>query len=287
MTDTTVRFPNLNDSNYAEWSVRMEAVLVRRGMWSMVKIPISGVDADGGVKAVSTIAAELESAMKRRDAGKMDEARAEMILRVDDGQLSHMRSRDPLEIWETLERVHRAAGFATSLALRRRFLTAKKGAGQSMQAWIGHIQGLAFRMEQSGVEVSDQDKILALTMGLPPSYDPVIINFDATPSELLTLNNVIARLLNEEVRQSSDSNVAKDPEDEAMMVTGGGKGGRGARNTVGADVTCFFCDGKGHFKSDCPEKRAWEKSKKKSKAEVDTAAAAVGCDSDFEDDVAF
>ena len=35
------------------------------------------------------------------------------------------------------------------------FLTAKKAAGQLMQAWIGHIQGLAFHMEQSGVEVSD------------------------------------------------------------------------------------------------------------------------------------
>ena len=86
MTDTTVRFPNLNDSNYAEWSVRMEAVLVRRGLWSMVKIPISGVDADGGIKAVSTIAAELESAMKKQDAGKMDEAHVEMILRVEIGR---------------------------------------------------------------------------------------------------------------------------------------------------------------------------------------------------------
>lgn len=79
-----------------------------------------------------------------------------------------------------------------------------------MQAWIGHIQGLVFRMEQSGVEVSDQDKIIVLTMGLPPSYDPVIINFDATPSQLLTLNNIIVHLLNEAVHQSSDSKVAKD-----------------------------------------------------------------------------
>ena len=252
----------------------------------MVKIPISGVDAEGAVKAVSTIMAELEEAKKKRDAGKMDEARAEMILCVEDGQLSHMRSRDPLEIWETLERVHRAAGFATSLALRRQFLTAKKGDGQAMQAWIGHIHGLAFRMEQSGVDVSNQDKILALMMGLPPSYDPIIINFDATPSELLTLNNVVARLLNEEVRQTGSLNVAKAPEerDEAMVVSGGGKGGRGARNTAGADVTCFFCDGKGHFKLDCPEKRAWEQAKKKSKGEV---AAAAFCDSDFEDDVVF
>ena len=58
----------------------------------MVKIPISGVDAEGAVKAVSTIMAELEEAKKKRDAGKMDEARAEMILCVEDGQLSHMRS---------------------------------------------------------------------------------------------------------------------------------------------------------------------------------------------------
>ena len=38
----------------------------------------------------------------------MDEACAEMILNVDNGPFSHMYSRDPLEIWETPERVHRA-----------------------------------------------------------------------------------------------------------------------------------------------------------------------------------
>ena len=65
MTDTTACFLNLNDSNYAEWSVQMEAILVRRGLWPMVKIPISGVDADGGVKAVSTIMTELEEAKKK------------------------------------------------------------------------------------------------------------------------------------------------------------------------------------------------------------------------------
>ena len=46
----------------------------------------------------------------------------------------------------------------------------------------------------------------------------------------------------------------------------------------------LFCDGKGHFKSDCPEKQAWEQLKKKLKGEV---VAAAFCDSDFEDDVVF
>lgn len=70
-----------------------------------------------------------------------------------------------------------------------------------------------------------------------------------------------------------------------MVVTGGGKNGCGAWNPVGADVTCFFCKREGHFKFDCPEKWAWEKLKKK--GELDTAAAAVCCYSDSEDDVVF
>ena len=64
MTNTTVCFLNLNNSNYAKWSVQMEAILVKQGLWPMVKIPISGVDADGGVKAILMIMAELEEVKK-------------------------------------------------------------------------------------------------------------------------------------------------------------------------------------------------------------------------------
>ena len=112
-------------------------------------------------------------------------------MRVNDGQLAHMHSADPMEIWDTLERVHRAAGFATSLALQRRFLTGKKTDDQSMQSWIGQVQSLAFQMAHARIAITDQDRILALTMGLPGTYDAVIINFDSTPADQLTLNNVI------------------------------------------------------------------------------------------------
>ncbi|KDR81147.1 hypothetical protein GALMADRAFT_16886, partial [Galerina marginata CBS 339.88] len=152
-------FTRLNDTNYAEWALRMEAVLIRAGLWSTIDI----------------------------------------------------------------QSVHRAAGFATSLALRRKFLTMKKTKTQTMQAWIADVQGLAFRLEQAGIDVADQDKILALTMGLSPSYDAVIINFDATPSDQLSLTHVIARLLNEEVRQAKPDgdDDSKDEPDEAMAVTRG------------------------------------------------------------------
>jgi hypothetical protein len=204
----------------------------------------------------------------------MAEARAEMVLHVEDGQLSHMSARDPMVIWEDLRRIHQAAGFATSLALRRRFLTAKKDDNETMEAWIGRIQTLILRMEHADVEVSDQDKILAYTMGLPPSYGAVIINFDATPPNLLTVEHVITRLLNEETRQESDSTSPTAADiDEAMAVI--------ARRDV-ADTTCFFCDKKGHFKSECPERLAWQSAKRNKK--IGTTALAIGLDSDSEND---
>ena len=129
-----------------------------------------------------------------------------------------------------------------------------------MQAWIGQIQGLAFRMEHAKIAVTDQDKILAITMGLPPSFDNVIINFDSMSTDTLTLNLVITRLLNEEVRQITSALLVKEEDqiktelDEAMAVS---------RTKPISEILCFFCDAKGHYKSDCPERKAWEKSKSK------------------------
>jgi len=221
-TKSSAWFQWLNNSNYAEWSLRMEAVLVRASLWGMIHPEVDHMKQDGTEKDALMIALELEAALKTRTTTKMNEARAEIILRLEDGQLSHcLRSNDPRTIWLILESVHHAAGFATSLALRRKFLTLKKTPSETMQAWIGKIQALGFHLEQAGITVSDQDKILALTMGLPSSYDAVIINFDSTPSDQLTLSHVISCLLNEEVRQTSGSQPSDDKDteesrDEAM-----------------------------------------------------------------------
>jgi hypothetical protein len=251
----TVRFSCLNDSNYAEWAVHMQAILVRCGLWSQ----IINIVVDETGKDATTIAAEVEDLKKKRNAVKMDEACAEMVLRVEDSQLSHMHSGDLMEVWQTLHHVHLAAGFATSLTLHRKFLTAKKSTAQSMQAWIGHIKSLVFCMEEAGVEVA---------------------------SELLTLNHVIACLLNEEARQSSHSATTneEDGHDEVLAAVQKNRSHPCAtgRNTS-TDIICYFCDEKGHYKSECPARREWEKAKAKKIKGV----AAAAWDSESDSDISF
>ena len=47
--------------------------------------------------------------------------------------------------------------------------------------------------------VTDEDQILALTMGLDVSYEPFVISLDSTQLELLTLDYIIHCLLNKGV----------------------------------------------------------------------------------------
>ena len=67
---------------------------------------------------------------------------------------------------------------ATRLALRRKFLTATKGEGETMLAYVGRVQAMAFELECINVGVTEEDRILALTMGLDASYESFVISLE-------------------------------------------------------------------------------------------------------------
>ena len=272
--DRTPHFAPLNDTNFHEWSIRIEAHLIRKDLWGTVTCE---TDTDG--KSDAEIEGIWADWRKKRSMKKITEAYAEMVLRVEDSQLVHMRSKDPEVIWDTLAQVHRARGLATRLALRRNFLTSVKGAEQSMSAWVGRVKLMSFRLEDIGVDVSDEDTILALTMGLDKSYDSFIISLDTTPPEQLTLDYVVSRMLNEEVRRSNT-------EIQGVAVKARGMPGGEVRvkkeenvalATTQGDV-CWRCGKPGHLKAFCTAKPL--RGKEADQANI--AFAAIGIDSDDE-----
>ncbi|KAG2755360.1 hypothetical protein P692DRAFT_201801279 [Suillus brevipes Sb2] len=89
------------------------------------------------------------------------------------------------------------------MALRRKLLTATKGTAEAMSAWISRVKGMALDLEDIGVTVDDEDRILALTTGLDKSYDSFVISLDSTVTADLTFDHVVNRLLNEDVRRGS------------------------------------------------------------------------------------
>lgn len=182
---------------------------------------------------------------------KNKEARAEIMLHVEEDQLTHCFSMVASETLDELERVHRAHGLATRLAYRRRFLTMKKKADQSMSAWVAEVRTLAQRLRGLGVSVDDEDIILALTMGLPRTYDMFVVTLDATAADDLNLHIVISRLLNEESRHAAVATAEEMERDEEAAVAAALKPATSKLERI----TCFNCGNKGHFQANCPHPR--------------------------------
>jgi hypothetical protein len=73
----------------------------------------------------------------------------------------------------------------------------------STSAWISCVKNISFMLGNISVIMTDEDHILALTMGLNATYDSFIISLDSTPTADLTLNYVVHCMLNEEVQQGN------------------------------------------------------------------------------------
>jgi hypothetical protein len=241
----------------------MRVLLVRKNLWEVVDGSLPLPQGGPNTKPV------------RSYRKKQAEAVAEIILHVEVAQLSFIQDDDPEVVWDALSAIHQARGMASRIALRRRFLRLTKPEGP-MQNFIAEARRLALQLQEIGVTVDDEDIILVLTGGLPKSYDNFVITLDATPSDQLTLDYVVTRLLNEESRQIGTATLNEEsrqvdttaPQETSLAAY--------ARHTGKRDlsqITCFKCGKKGHFQTNCPD--------------PDVGAAAMTIEDDEEDGEVF
>ncbi|KAF8992518.1 hypothetical protein BDZ89DRAFT_1173011 [Hymenopellis radicata] len=242
---TRISIAKLNDSNYGTWSMMIEALLTSKELFTdIMEVAVDTVDDKGDPRAQSDIDAEIEKKLKKRSKTKMAQARSEMILRVEPSQLSHMRDKDPLTVWEDLKSVHRLPGFTGSLVQRKKLLLMNMKKGQSMVNWIGEVKEHAFNMGEAGSAVTEADQILAITL----------LNEEASLS-FTTTNNTTST-----ARKSGDVAMAAYHHNPPK---------------------CYLCDGP-HLKRDCPNLASFESWKKGVNAgEAHVAKEMI--DSDFED----
>lgn len=222
----------LKDGGYLDWAWQMRAWLIRKDFWEVVSgeetVPVGGP----------------QHKVVRAFRKKQQQACAEIILHVDSSQKAHTRFNDPKEIWDNLAKVHLSRGLASRLSLLRQLFTMVKDPDGTMASWIADVKNVSYKLiDDKHPNPLDEEIIIAiLTNGLPDSYDSLRVNLDSTPDAQLTLDYVVARLLNEETRQ-----VTSVPFEQkfAMAATHGQASSSRFRN-----VTCYACGLKGHYAND-------------------------------------
>ena len=131
-------------------------------------------------------------------------------------------------------------------------MTSVKGT-EVMSAWIGWVKAMAFQLTEIGVAVTNEDQILALTMGLDALYKSFVISLDGTQPELLTINFVIHHLLNEDVRHyDQEQGKESDEKKEVKHKKDKDNVALSAISSSGPCV-CWCCGKPGHIRAFCQE----------------------------------
>ena len=157
-----------------------------------------------------------------------------------------MHHLSPKEIWDSLKQVHHACGFTTCLALHE-----KKMHWQTDEQLNLKYQECSLPPETAGVSLIDEDVILALTEGLPDTYSSLIVALDSIPPNDLTLANVATWLLNEEICQDPVVSAKLEQEPYKNLALQVATVLKKKKRPV-EEITCFNCEGKGHYQADCP-----------------------------------
>ena len=200
---------NENETNYDDWKIQMEALSEEKELFSVVSGQVTMPTTRPNSKGVKVF---LE---------KQCLAYSKTILAIEPSQLPHVRNgEDPSVIWQNLTQIHHAHGLGVLLTMRMDFLKMTMPPGSTITTYVANIYHAAYRLEESyqaeqddSVSLSitspsistirppiilDLDKISVLLNGLPPAYQPVIVNITGIPLASLTFEDAVTRLMNEE-----------------------------------------------------------------------------------------
>ena len=226
---------------YEAWQIYTQADLTCHDLFEgIVEISVDTHDENGNPLNPAIIQANIEKTRDARSTTKMAQARSAIILRVAPSQLAHCADADPLNVWLDLKALHRPTGFAASMTLRQKLNSMKKSPSQTMADWISAIKSHILVMESSGMSISNDDAIIALISGLPPTYSHVVSTVSELTTEKFTFEHVSSMLILAELGKPGNASSTSTPDPRNVALS-----------TEAEEMRCHFCDKKGHLKRDC------------------------------------
>ena len=220
--------PRLGVDNYGIWSKKMRFALTIKDLWSAISDP----EDPGNDKALAFIGLSLED--------------HNMTL-IEDCETA-------ADAWDALKDVHQSSCIADALRLKQDLASLRMGANEPVTKYVARAKTLRDNLTDAGYAIDDKDLTLAILGGLPKDYE-TIVTVLAEKTETPSVNDLMAKLMLVEKR-NGPSNVISGNSDLALY-TGINRGRRGNGNDSNDDNRgCWYCGKKGHFKANCPKRKA-------------------------------
>ncbi|GBO14042.1 Copia protein [Araneus ventricosus] len=218
------RVDQFDGANFAVWARRIESIFVTK---NLDKFLIKEAD--------ETKESEVSASKK---------AYALMLSLLSDKVLVSLLDENTCaSIFQKLKSTYLKDG-AVNQILIRKHLAMLKNKEVSMREHLNEVNGLVNQLKSCSVKISDVDIIVYILMPLPSEYDSTKSAIENQPSEYISLQFVVGRLLDAEAllkdRRVSET---KAPTSESSNDI--------AFSTIQRTVVCFRCNKRGHIARFC------------------------------------
>jgi hypothetical protein len=152
-----------------------------------------------------------------------------------------------------------ASGSTTIFNLWISLTQARLDDSSPMATQLAKLNEAKVALTNASMGVNDAQYCLILLNALPPSYEVLASTILAAgPPSALKHTEIAARIINEEGRRQSGSSSSLNAA-KAAPIKGGTKG----KKRDHSNLTCHYCNKKGHIQPDCRKKKKDEKDKEK------------------------
>lgn len=251
MADQRFPLPKLTNHNYQSWKFRMEMLLVREDLWSVIDKPRPAVVTD-------------ECEWTKADL----KARATIGLCIDDTQTSLVRNcTTAKEAWKALKEYHDKG---SEVYLLKKLTHLELSEDGDMEQHLQQFTELLQRIADIGDPIPDKLKVAMLLCSLPDSFDALVTALEQRPSAELTLELVKSKLLAEAEKRRERSGPAAAAGGKALKVEYRQQSRQQRTDGAGGSPetrVCFYCKKPGHLKRNC---RSLQKAGNKKQDEAPT-----------------
>lgn len=147
--------------------------------------------------------------------------------------------------------------------LQREFFSCSMNKGDDVASYVSKLENIACRVKALGEEITNSQIISKVLATLPESFRSFATAWESTPKEERTLENLTARLLTEEVRNTEvgeserESAVAfKTVTKKCFTCNNFGHTAKTCKKQAkdsSKEKRCFVCNKPGHFARTCPK----------------------------------
>ncbi|KAF3772362.1 Retrovirus-related Pol polyprotein from transposon TNT 1-94 [Nymphaea thermarum] len=263
---STEAVPSLSGCNLPRVEVASHVLLAGIKIQEAKPTSIKG-DAIAGAPADVEAILKLRSSPPSRPLSRHGPATSsrtieEVLGSIDDDDLT------ALELWTTLATTYSQVSEARFLQLRRQFQDIKRGT-RSVLEYLNEIKNVSDQLAAIGHPVSDKDKVQQAMSGLGTEFDIFCTALEVLPI-LPSFEDLKAKLFQHEASRVQRHPVSSNSHNVLITGTHTLQGNRtrswtpqtgmgrgilptppGMNATFRRVPTCFYCNKKGHVKSEC------------------------------------